>query len=160
MLFRSPGTQQLRDTALWIVSHRPEWGASLTGFLLDRLAAPSLTAAENAELQTLLAQLGKSSAVQELLGKLARDPGANAKNQQLALRAMTGAAVKDSPSAWLDALALTLASRDTDTVRLAVSAARALPQPKGGHAALHAALLVAARDATKDRNSTRLNSSH
>ena len=139
----------MKQTALWIVGHHPEWGASLTGFLHDRLAAPLMAPGQNIQLQGLLAQLGKSPAVQELLAKLARDPSAGARNHQIALRAMTEAAVKDTPAAWLDAVALNLAARDADTVRLAVLAARTLPQPKGGHAALHTALLATARDTAK-----------
>ena len=134
----------LKQTTIWVVSHRPEWGDALTGFYTRRLDAPNLTAADREELQTQLAQLAKSTAIQELLA--VRAAGGNREVAQLALRAMTGAGLKETPTSWLDAVARSLAAGDAPIVSQAAATARVLPLPKTGARELASALVRAGRN--------------
>lgn len=139
---------QLKQTAGWIVTHRPDWGDALASYFRSRLASPAATTEDRSELQAQLAQLAQSQQIQELLTSTARgaqgDPGA----RLLALRAMADAPLKQSPPRWLSDLASVLAERDPALVRQAVSTARALALPKAGHPALLAALARVGRDST------------
>ena len=137
-------TPALRQTAAWIVSHRPDWGDALAGHFTQRLAAPAISASDRTELQTQLAQLAKSAAIQEVLAAKAARGGIELR--QLALRAMAAAGLKETPPPWLGAVATTLNGAEPALIRDAVLTARALPLPKGGHAALAGALVKVGRD--------------
>jgi putative heme-binding domain-containing protein len=136
----------LRQTAAWVVSHRPDWGDALASSFAPRLAAPALTEADRDELQTQLAQLAKSAAIQDLLATHAAgdDPG----KQMLALRAMAAAGLKETPPSWLAAMAAALARSDAALTRQAVATARVLPLPKAGASDFTAALARVGRNAT------------
>ena len=138
----------LRQTAAWIVGHRPDWGDALAGHFTRRLSAPARHDTDYNELQTQLAPLAKSGAIQDLLATHATR-GTPAQ-RALALRAMAGAGLKESPIAWLDAVAAVLAGSDATLGREAVRTARALALPKGGHASLVGALVKVGRTADLD----------
>ncbi len=135
----------LRHTAGWIVSHRPEWGGALASFFAQRLAEPSASADDRTALQPQLAQLAAASAIQSLLASTlaGKDPAA----RLIALRAMAASGLKETPSAWLDALAVLIPNGDAELVRQSVATARLLPLPKAGHAGLSAALARVGREA-------------
>jgi putative membrane-bound dehydrogenase-like protein len=134
----------LRATAGWIVSHRPEWGGALASFFAQRLADPARSETESATLQAQLTDLAKSPAIQYLLASTLTSPSPSAR--ALALRAMAAAGPKETPAPWFEALATLLAGGDRTLLREAVTTTRALPLPKGGHAALSAALARVGRD--------------
>ncbi len=117
----------LRDTAAWIVGHRPEWGEALADHFRTRLATPAPV-----ELAAQLAPLASAPAIQQLLAATL-----STQNRGVALAAMRGAALKEAPASWLTALVPLL---NGPTQREAVTTARALPMPKGGHPELIAAL--------------------
>lgn len=129
----------LKATATWIVGHRPEWGEALVAYFNKRLAQPPGDEAGRAELAGLLARLAKSAAIQQVLAERLRDPSA-ADACSVALRAVTEAGLTATPAAWLDELARLL-PRAGGLLTQAVAAARQLPLPKGGHAALKSALI-------------------
>jgi putative heme-binding domain-containing protein len=133
------GDPILKNTAGWIVAHRPEWGAALVEHFRTRLGQPIIPDEEQTQLAAQLAQLAKSNAIQELLSATLRD-AKQSTQQTIALRAMAEARLSATPSAWLDALGARLPQFEGDVLAQAVTTARALPLPKGGHAALQAAL--------------------
>jgi len=134
---------RLRQTAMWIAGHRPEWGAALAAHFRERLAQAS---GEDRELVTVLAQLAKAAAIQELLADMLT-PTARARTQRTALEVMAASSLREAPRAWLDALAAFLVKerlasiRDDAPVLSALEAARRLTLPKSGHPALTAALV-------------------
>jgi putative membrane-bound dehydrogenase-like protein len=132
----------LRQTASWIVSHHPEWGAALAEFFTRQLADPR----DAAELGRQLAQLGRSEAIQELLATTLLDSKAANPARLVALDAMTHASPKEAPSRWAEAITAALQHNDPAVVRHGVAAARTLPAPKQGGPALTAALLKLAHD--------------
>lgn len=131
----------VRNTAAWIVGHRPDWGMKLVDYFRDRLGKPEMADPEQTELVALLAQLARSPAIQELTSttlKNAPTPLAST----VALRAMSEAKLPITPTAWLDDVASFLRAAPPESLPVAVAAARALPLPKGGHPAMKAALLA------------------
>ncbi len=136
----------LKQTASWIVSHRPDWGGALAGFFRQRLTANSLNATDHAELQSQLSALAKSAPIQELLADSACNEILPLDSRQLVLQAMAAAGLKETPPRWFAELARLLAQTDNGLLRQAVTTARALPLPKGGSADLAAALVNVGRD--------------
>ncbi len=127
----------LRQTAAWIVGHRPEWGDALAQHFRDRLARPA-----PADLAPQLSQLASSPAIQQLLAETLRT-----ENRSVALAAMRGATLKEAPASWLAALVPLLGS---PSYREAVATVRALALPRNGHAELFAALAALGGNSTVD----------
>jgi putative membrane-bound dehydrogenase-like protein len=127
-------------TAAWIVSHRTQWGASLVDHFQKRLLNPPATDVIRAELSAQLAHLGKSSEIQELLAKSLRESH-DPQSKGICLKAMAAAELSIVPTSWFVELARVLPVAQGELLVDAVEAARALPQPKGGHAALISALI-------------------
>jgi putative membrane-bound dehydrogenase-like protein len=135
----------LRDTAWWIVGHRPEWGSALAEFFQTHLAAKDLSAAARDDLQSKLVEFADNAAIQDLLAAMAEHPAAKA-DREVALRAMARTRAKELPSSWIPSLVEALASRDLDVTRLALSVARAAPPSKDAVLAMQTTLLRVARD--------------
>jgi putative heme-binding domain-containing protein len=135
----------LRQTAGWIVGFHSDWGDDLAAFFRTQLGKPQ-SETERAELQTQLAQLAKSTAIQDLLAQTATDANAASDVRLVALRAMATAALRESPAVWLSSLATLLTSADATLTTQAVATARALPWPKGGHTGLATALARVGRN--------------
>ncbi|MCI0456242.1 MAG: HEAT repeat domain-containing protein [Gemmataceae bacterium] len=138
---------KLRETAWWIAGRHSEWGATLSGFLRDRLAAKDLTPAEQEDLAQQLARLARASAVQTLLAERLGDPAAPASARQVVLRAMARASLKEAPAAWLAPLAGALGHENQKVVSEAVFTARSLRLPKQGTEKLTQTLLRVGHDA-------------
>ena len=136
----------LKQTAAWIVSHRPDWGAPLALHFRALLAQPIPAGPDWVEMQTQLSRLAKSPDIQDLLVNLVRDGKSPAPIRLLALRAMAGAAVKDTPATWPPVVAELLRDSNADLVRATVATARTFSTPKQNAAAFLAALETAGRD--------------
>ncbi len=139
-------TLMLKQTATWIVGNHPEWGAALAKFYGERLLRPA-SESERAELQATLAQLAKSSAIQELLANTAAAASAPAEARLLSLRAMAASGLKETPARWLGELPALCSSDEPALTRQVVATAKALPLPKTGAPTLSAALARLGRDA-------------
>jgi len=136
----SPGGRAIQETIVGIWSRRPEWAGELVGHLRAKLAEAHLET-QQGELSAILPRLANAPVIQSLLADTLRDRAAfSAEAHLIALRAMAGAGLKDTPQRWLDELTLVLADTSAPLVRQAALTARALPWPKGGHAALAEAL--------------------
>jgi hypothetical protein len=129
----------LNNTARWVVGHRPEWGEQLVDHFRACLAQPQLYIEPHHGYASELAQLAKSPAIQDFLATLLRDAKAPSV-RGVALRAMAEARLNATPAAWLDELAKQLPRLEGAELATAVATARALRQPKGGHAELRTAL--------------------
>jgi putative membrane-bound dehydrogenase-like protein len=136
----------LKQTASWIVGHRPEWADALAGFFRDRLAEKNLSAGDRAELERQIAPLARGGAIQELLAATLRDASTLKESRLTVLRAMARTSLKETPAAWTAELTRALEGNDAEVIRQAVSAIRALPNPKNGVAELTSALMRVGRD--------------
>jgi putative membrane-bound dehydrogenase-like protein len=122
---------KLRATAWWIVSRHPEWGADVAQAMRKRLVTTlKASAQEREEFVGQFAQLSKSKAIQELLADSIVPGKTDSAAAILALRVMARAPLKEAPSAWLNALAAVLTSKDQDLLREAAATTRALRLPK------------------------------
>lgn len=146
---------RLSRTAAWIVSHRPAWGPALVTYFEQKLKQPPEDQVPQQALATQLAQLAKSETIQTLLAQTLQSTE-KPLAQQIALRAMNEARPAITPLPWLDALATSLAGKEPAVLKLAAETARSLKQPKGGHAALNAALIALGKR-TEIAIETRLN---
>lgn len=135
----------LKSTGAWIVGHRPEWGETLVSYFSKRLARPSASETERAELAGLLARLSKSPAIQQLLATTLRE-STTGETQMTVLLAMTNAGLTATPPSWLEGLAQLLPRAEDATLRQSVAAARQLPLPKGGHVGLKNSLIEVGRN--------------
>ncbi len=136
----------LRETAWWIVGHRPEWGSSLADFFQTHLAEKDLSATARDDLQQKLIEFADSTAIQELLAAIAERPAAKG-DREIALRAMARTRAKELPSSWIPSVIEALAGRDLDMTRLALLVARAAPPSKDAVLAMQTTLLRVARNA-------------
>src|SRR5262245_44552133 len=124
----------VKRTASWIIGRHPEWGASLTGYLRDRLVAKGLSSAETDELVQHLARFARADAVQQLLAEQLAAPSAD--NRRVALRAMAQSGLKQAPAAWVTALISMLSQDKPDLLEEALATTRALKYGKEGPKAL------------------------
>lgn len=146
----------MRATAAWIVNQHSDWGPELKSYFEQRMAkASDLSEADRAQDRQLLVSLANAPDIQTLLLTSLTDTSNTAARQQ-SLAVMASSGLTATPASWLDALAETLTSADTETLPLAIAAAQNLPLPKDGHPGLRNALAKIAADADLE-NETRLN---
>ncbi|MBL9186847.1 MAG: c-type cytochrome [Opitutaceae bacterium] len=131
-----------KQTAAWIVGHRPAWGDALAQHFRERLAKSDVEG-----LAAQLAPLASSPAIQQLLADTLATP-----NHAIAITAMRAAGLKEAPAAWLTALMPLLQG---PAHREAVATVRALPLPKATPAAFYTALGELGRNSMAD-SATRL----
>jgi putative membrane-bound dehydrogenase-like protein len=131
---------ELRETAFWIASHRPEVGDRLARDFHSDLFLNNAPRPDPETTPVQLARLAKSPAIQETLHTIAGSNDAPLDSRLIALRAMAQANLKETPRSWLDLLPGVLATHQPDLVRQAVAAARAWTLPKKGTDDLFAAL--------------------
>ena len=134
------GQPILKETAEFIISRRPNWGQLLAAHFKALLQHSTLHEPDLLQLQ--LAQLAKSPPIQELLIHCAEDATRPAATRLLALRAMSGAGLKDSPPEWIAGLTRLLGHSKGDLLRQTLATARAIPLPKTSAPPFQAALLA------------------
>ncbi len=117
--------RRLKQTALWIIGHHPEWGGALTGFFREQLARTNFVAAEVDEFHNLLVQFARDASVQELLAATARDSKSK-EARIVALHAMSRAGLKQAPQDWLKVLEAILGEDDEAILRASIAAIRSL----------------------------------
>jgi putative membrane-bound dehydrogenase-like protein len=122
----------LRETAFWIASHRPEVGDRLALSYYGDLLFDSLPRPDLATTSAQLARLAGSKAIQDTLCKLLTEPDVPRLSRRIAVRAMTLARLKETPAAWIEVLNRMLGGDDFEVVAEAVTAVRALNLPKQG----------------------------
>jgi putative heme-binding domain-containing protein len=128
-LLSSPDST-LRQTALWIAGHHPEWGNELASFFLSRLEAKEIRGPDAEELKHQLAQFADSKPIQEIIGAHLSDTDTPNAIRKLLLESIDLAAPKAPPKAWVQGVGNCLANPDENLLRAAVAASRTLNQAK------------------------------
>jgi hypothetical protein len=123
---------ELRETAWWIVSRHPEWGAAVSKHLQKRLATAKLSAKDRDDLVGQVAKLAKARPIQDLLAERLSDASAPAEARRIVLQAMARSNLRDTPETWLTALQGVLMSSkgEGEVLREAALTLRALRLPK------------------------------
>lgn len=131
----------LRQTAWWIVGHRPELGEKLARQFHGDLFfyGKSLPNPDPVETTLRLAQLAKSPAIQKTMVELASDRDVALEAKLIVLRAMATSGLKETPASWMQAVTDLLSDSNDALVRQAVATARTFP-PKQDNKALLKAL--------------------
>jgi putative membrane-bound dehydrogenase-like protein len=137
---RRAANAELRETAFWIASHRPEVGDQLAREFQNDLLQPGATRLDAEAIPAQLARLAKSAAIQETLRHVAGDALAPLASRVIALRGMALANLKETPPPWLGTLAVVLRGGPVEVTRQAVATVRALALPKQGTEDLFKAL--------------------
>jgi putative membrane-bound dehydrogenase-like protein len=139
----------LRQTAMWIVGHHPEWGGELVGFFENRLAAKRINAHDSEELKRQLAEFSSSKPISEMIGERLNDNNTSKSSRKVLLDAIELASSKAPPQAWVQGVAGCLANRDEDLLQSAVAAAHTLNQAKNKPVELSDPLLLLARNPSR-----------
>jgi putative membrane-bound dehydrogenase-like protein len=149
----SPNSK-LKETAWWIAERHSSWDAELVQPLRNQLLVVGSTPAA-ADRELLAERLGRFAgrpAIRDWLGTQLDDSATGDEPRRVILRAMALAGLKDTPGAWIAAVARALASRSASIKREAVATARAWHLSRSGHDALAAALRAIANDPRNDDN--------
>ena len=96
----------LKTTAAWVAGRHPEWAGEVATFFREQLTAPTLSAADRENLESLLASMARDPAVQQLITDLLRGTAPAAITS--ALRAIDRAELKTTPLDWLEPLSTLL----------------------------------------------------
>lgn len=128
-LLASPD-KTLKETAVWISGHHPEWGGALAGFFKQRLAQLNDRSPDRDELEQQLAQFAQNSAIQELIAATLLDNHFSGAARQTILRSVARARLKEAPKILENPLRQILQTPDEPLVRAALAAIRALPVSK------------------------------
>jgi len=115
----------LKQSANWIIAHRKDWGGDLAEYFEGQLKNDGASAAEKAAASDQLVKLAGSSAIQELLARLAG--GSHPGTVEAVLGIMSHAGLKETPASWVRAVVDVLKTRQPATTSKAVSAAAAFP---------------------------------
>ncbi len=132
----------LRQTAWWIVGHRPELGEKLARQFHSDLFfyGKNLPTPDPVETSLRLAQLAKSPAIQRTMVELTSDRAVAVEAKLIVLRAMTASGLKETPVDWMKVVTDLLSESNEMLVRQAVVTARTFSVPKQGNKALITAL--------------------
>lgn len=140
--------QVLRETAVWLAEHHPEWGGDLADFFSNRLAG-DLTSVAAEELKRQLAGFASSEPIQELIGLRLRDDTTPAATRRLLLQVISMAFLQEPPHSWVQGTMVSLSYENETTLKDAVSAARVLTSAKTKSPELSEPLLRLARNTSR-----------
>ena len=137
---------KLRQTAVWIAGHHPEWGDALAGFFKQRLEIESLDTNAAVELKGQLAEFAGAKPIQEIVSAGLLDEKTPEATRELLLSAITMASCKEPPSDWFRGVTACLEEKGKRLLPTAVAAARVLGESKTKPVNLSAPLLRLAHD--------------
>jgi putative membrane-bound dehydrogenase-like protein len=144
-LLSSPNAA-LRQTAVWIAAHHPDWGDALAGYFRSRIAAKSLSAGDSDELKQQLSEFSQSETIQDMIGSRLSASDLDPQTRRLLLEVIGTSPLKEAPATWVQAVSRCLAGQDDPLLPQAVAAARALNQVKKTNPALNAPLVQLAQN--------------
>lgn len=116
--FLSGKNDALRNTALWIASHHPEWSKDLVAFLKNRFAGENLDAAEAGLYKKLLVALSKEPVIQSFISDGFRSGNSNLRLFFADIMGKTP--LKELPASWLQNIRSYLSAGTEMEVKAAV----------------------------------------
>jgi putative membrane-bound dehydrogenase-like protein len=139
----------LRETAVWIAEHHPDWGGDLSEFFNRRLSADNIKPSDADELKHQLSGFAESKPIQELLASRLRDDSTSIAMRRLLLQVISTASLQTPPLAWVQGVVTCLTAKDESLLHTAVSAARVLASSKIKAPELSPPLLQLAQDPSR-----------
>jgi putative membrane-bound dehydrogenase-like protein len=119
-----PSEPTVQKTALWAISHHPQWAESMRGFFRQWLAKENLDATQRDDLKLQLLAFCRSDAAQELMAEALRDDKTPVGTRLLLLEVMAQAPVGKLPPAWTNEIKRSLQHPDDRIVRQAMISVR------------------------------------
>lgn len=154
MPFLNSDDPRLKETAFWIVSRHPEWGAALAGYFKERLGASRFSETDRMELPAQLARFAGSVPMQEVLADALRH-SASDEARRIILQAIAASKLKQAPDSWRAEVVRILKDGTASLTHDAVLAARVVRSANVQDNALSDALIHVASQ-TNYKNETRL----
>ncbi|MCE7070124.1 HEAT repeat domain-containing protein [Dyadobacter sp. CY327] len=103
---------ELRNTAVWIASHHPEWTDIVVSFLEKSLGDAKLSESDAAAIGDLMLIFMKESSVQNFVAKQLGSPSATADRKLLMLNVISRSSLKELPASWVTEIGKQLRSDD------------------------------------------------
>jgi len=116
--FLESNDSTMESTARWVVSHHPEWAASMITYLQKQLNKTKLEASDKKQLKDILVSYCGVTSMQQFM--VAQMAGASIEKQLFILDAMSGCDIKEVPSVWIARLGEELTSNADVAVKLNV----------------------------------------
>lgn len=116
--FLASNDSTMESTARWVVSHHPEWAASMITYLQKQLNKTKLEAPDKKQLKDILVSYCPDASMQQFI--VTQMAGASVDKKLFMLDAMSACDIKEVPSSWLAQLRKELTSNVDATVRLNV----------------------------------------
>jgi putative membrane-bound dehydrogenase-like protein len=124
--FLSDPDKALRNAALWVVSHHPDWSGEVLNFLDARLRAAQFPEDETGPVRDALLAICSSAGAQKMVSDLLGDSAIGPKRQMFLLDTIDRCSLGEFPASWTQRLGQLL-DRATPDVRLrAVNLVRSL----------------------------------
>lgn len=108
----------VQHTALWVVSHHPDWAKDMTAYLQTQMGKTTLAAEDQRRLKEILVSFGESPVTQEFI---ARQLATNSiEKKSFMIDVMAACDLDTIPPSWTKQLGNELASGTSDELKLEV----------------------------------------
>ncbi len=135
----------VRDAALWVIGHHPDWGVALASYFKEKLTNQQNSNAGEGVVRELVTFAGNPT-IQELLATALADTTVGREGKVIVLKAMTQAGIAQAPASWSKQFTSLLQTNETALIHEAVRAARAVPAAPEQAVELGTALVRVAED--------------
>ena len=116
--FLKDDSPALRQTALWVFSHHPDWSGEVLAFLRTTLSSKTLHDDDQAAVRGTLLSFCEDDKVQQLVAGALTNPALDADRRLFLLDVMDGCSLSKLPPVWTRALASLLHAQDPVAVRV------------------------------------------
>jgi putative membrane-bound dehydrogenase-like protein len=145
----SSANPTLRETAVWISGHHPDWGTALAGYFETRLSAGDSAPSVREELKRQLAVFAQTEPIDQIIGSRLMENQSPVGERELLLGVIALSAPNEAPASWSKGVKASLGQREEPLLREAIQAAKVLNESKTQHLDLAEPLLHLARDSSR-----------
>lgn len=125
MPFLDDKEQEIRRTALWVVSRHPTWSARLTQALDARLRSPQFSERESEMIGEAMASFCGDTNMKQAVGRALGDPALDTQRQLFLMETAERCSTKEFPAEWSDGLRRLLAHNESPVRVRAINLIRA-----------------------------------